>query len=151
VNPLQELIQGRLAERRWSYGDVARRGDLPRSTVYKLATTDRLHRPPQAATLAALARGLDVPLEVVNAAATSAAGLSVGNQSPIPPEVAALVADLARLSPADRQHVAALVESLLRLSPAEAVAEGSSATPSAGAATARSRTTLAGTGVDDHP
>ncbi|MGD0705337.1 MAG: hypothetical protein ABSA02_36310, partial [Trebonia sp.] len=37
VNPLQRLIAGRLRERGWSYGEVARRGGLPRSTVYTLA------------------------------------------------------------------------------------------------------------------
>src|SRR5215467_12155207 len=42
INPLQRLIRQRLAERSWSYGDVARRGGLPRSTVYTLATTRNL-------------------------------------------------------------------------------------------------------------
>ena len=37
INPLQRLIQQRLREQAWSYGDVARRGGLPRSTVYTLA------------------------------------------------------------------------------------------------------------------
>ena len=116
MNRLQELIQGRRAVRRWSYGEVARRGNLPRSTVYKLAKSETLHRPPQRATLAALARGLDLPLDVVNAAATAAAGLSVSDELSALSDVLALVADLGRLSPADRQHVAALVESLLRRS-----------------------------------
>src|SRR5215467_13652063 len=44
--PLQRLIQQRLRERNWSYGEVARRGGLPRSTVYTLATTRNLVRPP---------------------------------------------------------------------------------------------------------
>ena len=34
LNPLQRLIQRRMRERGWSYGEVARRGGLPRSTVY---------------------------------------------------------------------------------------------------------------------
>ena len=33
LNPLQRLIQQRMRERGWSYGEVARRGGLPRSTV----------------------------------------------------------------------------------------------------------------------
>ena len=39
LNPLQQLIQQRMRERGWSYGEVARRGGLPRSTVYALAMT----------------------------------------------------------------------------------------------------------------
>ena len=30
MNPLQHLIQQRLRDRGWSYGEVARRGELPR-------------------------------------------------------------------------------------------------------------------------
>src|ERR1700753_1781878 len=74
-NPLQRLIQQRLDERGWSYGDVARRGGLPRSTLYALATTRNLVRPPRPATIDALARGLDVPVAVVRAAAAESAGL----------------------------------------------------------------------------
>ena len=50
LNPLQALIQQRLREREWSYGDVARRGGVPRSTVYTLAITRNLARPPRPAT-----------------------------------------------------------------------------------------------------
>ena len=75
VNPLQRLIQERLRERGWSYGEVARRGGLPRSTVYTLATTRNLVRPPRPATIDALARGLDVPVSAVRAAAAESTGL----------------------------------------------------------------------------
>ncbi|MGA8466360.1 MAG: helix-turn-helix transcriptional regulator, partial [Trebonia sp.] len=69
INPLQRLIQERLRDRGWSYGEVARRGGLPRSTVYTLATTRNLVRPPRPATIDALAKGLDVPVSVVRTAA----------------------------------------------------------------------------------
>src|ERR1700749_3349500 len=36
-NPLQRLIRQRLDEQGWYYGDVSKRGGLPRSTVYSLA------------------------------------------------------------------------------------------------------------------
>src|ERR1700754_579680 len=62
ANPLQRLIQQRLRERNWSYGEVARRGGLPRSTVYTLATTLNLVRPPRPATIDGLARGLEAPV-----------------------------------------------------------------------------------------
>src|SRR5262245_4865625 len=113
VNTLQQLIQARMADRRWSYGDVARRGGLPRSTVHHLATHDGLVRPPHPETLARLARGLDVPLDTVRVAAAAAAGLAVWPAPVADPAVEVLVASLSRLTPEDRRHVQALVDSLL--------------------------------------
>jgi hypothetical protein len=120
TNPLQRLIQRRLRERGMSYGEVSRRGGLPRSTVYTLATTRNLVRPPRPATIDALAKGLDVPVAMVRAAAAESTGLhyydgvpagenAAGNQ-----ERELLIASIDELSPEDRRHVAALVESLRR-------------------------------------
>lgn len=120
VNPLQRLIQQRLRERGWSYGEVARRGGLPRSTLYTLATTLNLARPPRPATIDALARGLDVPVSVVRAAAAEATGLHYydppppGEPQPGDRERELLIASIDELSPEDRRRVAALVESLRR-------------------------------------
>ena len=75
VNPLQRLIAGQLQERGWSYGEVARRSGLPRSTVYTLATTRNLVRPPRPATINGLAKGLDVPVSAVRAAAAESTGM----------------------------------------------------------------------------
>jgi hypothetical protein len=119
VNPLQRLIAERLRERGWSYGEVARRGGLPRSTVYTLATTRNLVRPPRPATINGLAVGLDVPVSAVRAAAAESTGLhyydgpragAVGG--PGDQERELLIASIDELSPEDRRHVAALVESL---------------------------------------
>ena len=82
LNPLQRLIQQRLRERGWSYGEVARRGGLPRSTVYTLATTRNLGRPPRPATIDALAKGLDVPVSAVRAAAAESTGLHYYDEAP---------------------------------------------------------------------
>ena len=118
INPLQRLIRQRLAERDWSYGDVARRGGLPRSTVYTLATTRNLARPPRPATIDALAKGLDVPVAAVRAAAAESTGLHyydqapVGREDPADRERELLIASIDELTPEDRRHVAALVESL---------------------------------------
>src|SRR5262245_21813988 len=118
INPLQRLIRQRLAERSWSYGDAARRGGLPRSTVYTLATTRNLARPPRPATIDALAKGLDVPVAAVRAAAAESTGLHYYDEVPAgrehagDPERELLVASIDELSPRDRRHVAALVESL---------------------------------------
>jgi len=118
INPLQRLIQQRLRERGWSYGDVARRGGLPRSTVYTLATTRNLVRPPRPATIDALAKGLDVPVSAVRAAAADSTGLHYYDEVPTgrgdmaDREREILIASIDELTPEDRRHVAALVESL---------------------------------------
>jgi transcriptional regulator with XRE-family HTH domain len=120
VNPLQRLIARRLRERGWSYGEVARRGGLPRSTVYTLATTRNLVRPPRPATIDGLARGLDVPVSAVRAAAAESTGLHYYDESPAgagrggpgDQERELLIASIDELTPEDRRHVAALVESL---------------------------------------
>ena len=118
VNPLQRLILARLRERSWSYGEVARRGGLPRSTVYTLATTRNLARPPRPATIDALAKGLDVPVSAVRAAAAESTGLHYYDDAPTGQEPRGdqdrdlLIASIDELTPEDRRHVAALVESL---------------------------------------
>jgi len=115
VNPLQRLIQQRLRERGWSYGDVARRGGLPRSTVYTLAITRNLVRPPRPATIDGLAKGLDVPVSAVRAAAAESTGLHYYDEprpgtggGPGDQERELLIASIDELSPEDRRHVAAL-------------------------------------------
>src|SRR6202050_1683991 len=118
LNPLQRLILQRLRERGWSYGEVAKRGGLPRSTLYTLATTRNLSRPPRPATIDALAVGLDVPVSAVRAAAAESTGLHyydsapTGQQPPGDQERDLLIASIDELTPEDRRHVAALVESL---------------------------------------
>jgi transcriptional regulator with XRE-family HTH domain len=120
VNPLQRLIAGRLQERGWSYGEVARRSGLPRSTIYTLATTRNLVRPPRPATINGLAAGLDVPVSAVRAAAAESTGMHYydepraesGSGDPGDQERELLIASIDELSAEDRRHVAALVESL---------------------------------------
>jgi len=119
LNPLQRLIQQRLREQGWSYGTVARRGGLPRSTVYTLAMTRNLVRPPRPATLDGLAQGLDVPVSAVRAAAAESTGLhyydevpAEQGQHPSDHDRELLIASIDELTPEDRRHVAALVESL---------------------------------------
>ncbi|MEV5959905.1 helix-turn-helix transcriptional regulator [Streptomyces sp. NPDC051987] len=131
ANALQQLIRERLDRKGWSYGDVARRGGIPRSTVHHLATTDRVVRMPQATTLEGLAKGLEIPLEAVRRAAAEACGIHVYDTSPAAgpegtadagaadPEVALLIASVQKLSADDRRHVSALVESLLDRAPRE--------------------------------
>ena len=110
---LQRLIADRMQELGRSYRDVARLGKLPRSTVHHLATKGHTGRLPNPATLERLAAGLDLPLNVVRAAAASAAGLVFDAAKTGDPEIEVLIASFAQLSPADRRHVAALVRSML--------------------------------------
>ena len=118
LNPLQRLIQQRLRERGWSYREVARRGGLPHSTVHTLASTRNLARPPRPATIDALAKGLEVPVSAVRAAAAESTGLHyydqvpAGQEHPDDQERELLIASIDELMPEDRRHVAALVESL---------------------------------------
>ena len=120
VNPLQRLIAARLQERGWSYGEVARRSGLPRPTVYTLATTRNLVRPPRPATINGLAKGLDVPASAVRAAAAESTGMHYYDEpraesasgDPGDQERELLIASIDELSAEDRRHVAALVESL---------------------------------------
>jgi len=125
LNPLQHTIHQRLRERDWSYGEVARRGGLPRSTVYTLAMTRNLARPPRPATLDGLAKGLDVPVSAVRAAAAESTGLYYYDEVPAEPqhpgdrERELLIASIDELAPEDRRHVAALVESLRKKSSRE--------------------------------
>ena len=118
MNPLQQLIQQRMGERGWSYGEVAKRGELPRSTVYTLAMTRNLARPPRPATLDGLAKGLDVPVSAVRTAAAESTGLHYYDEVSAPagapgdPERDLLIASIDELTAEDRRHVAALVESL---------------------------------------
>jgi transcriptional regulator with XRE-family HTH domain len=122
ANALQQIMRERLDRQGWSYGEVARRGGIPRSTVHHLATTERLVRMPQPATLEGLSRGLELPLDALRRAAAEACGINVYADakepaSPADPEVDLLIASVQKLSSDDRRHVAALVESLLERAP----------------------------------
>src|SRR5919109_4338549 len=97
MNALQQLIRTRMAELSRSYGEIARRGGLPRSTVHHLASNNRPVRVPNPRTLERLAVGLEVPEHVVRAAVASAAGFVLEEQPADDPEVEVLMASLSRL------------------------------------------------------
>ncbi|MFJ6053683.1 helix-turn-helix domain-containing protein [Streptomyces sp. NPDC092307] len=107
-----------MAEKGWSYGTVAERGGLARSTVHHLATVDRIVRMPQPSTLERLAAGLELPLDLIRSAAAEACGITVQTHANVAgiddPDTQMIIATLGQLSAADRSHVAALIDSLLR-------------------------------------
>jgi transcriptional regulator with XRE-family HTH domain len=113
MNALQQLIRRQMTDNNWSYGDISRRGGLPRSTVHNLATVEQLTRTPLPATLERLAKGLGLPLDAVRKAAASAAGLEVWRETVTDPEIEIMVASLNQLTPDERRHVQALIRSLL--------------------------------------
>lgn len=133
MNPLQDLIRRRMAERQWTYADIARRGKLPRSTVHHLANNAHPSRPPHPQTVTRLAIGLDLPPEQVRAAAAEATGdgSAAGHhhgaaaRGSRDPELSQLFADLGRLGPADLRRVAAYVCELLASAQGDPTVPGS--------------------------
>lgn len=75
VNALQRLIADYISDHPGeSYASIARRGRMPRQTVYALAKRGKARQTPRPDTLEALARGLQSPLSVVRAADGMTAG-----------------------------------------------------------------------------
>ena len=80
MNALQQLIADYKADHPdESYASIARRGStvdhiIPRQTVYSAATTERLRQTPHLKTIEGLARGMEMPVAIVAAAAADAAG-----------------------------------------------------------------------------
>lgn len=76
-NALQKLIRERMAEMNWTYEDVEKRGGPSHSTLYSLVTRPEFRVAPRADTLKKLARGLDLPMDIVMAATGQASGYSL--------------------------------------------------------------------------
>jgi hypothetical protein len=74
MNALQQLIADYRLDTGEGYADIGRRAGIPRQTVQALATKDHLRQTPHPTTIAALARGMRVPVELVSRAAVEAAG-----------------------------------------------------------------------------
>lgn len=77
MNALQRLIRTRMTEQNMTFRDVGTRGGLAWTTVSTLAGKKIHKQVPRRGTLEKLAKGLDVPLDVVYTAAVEAAGLSL--------------------------------------------------------------------------
>lgn len=74
MNALQRLIRARMTELDLTYDEVAKRGGLPKATIHALATKAQHRAMPKPDTLANLATGLGVSVDVVRSAAADAAG-----------------------------------------------------------------------------
>lgn len=117
VNALQRLIADYISEHPGeSYSSIGRRGGMPRQTVYALAKRGKARQTPRPDTLEALAKGLQMPLPVVRAAAGMTAGYYGENLAQVTDErmrllIATLVElDEERLSAAERRARSLLAE-----------------------------------------
>jgi transcriptional regulator with XRE-family HTH domain len=77
-NALQELIHNHCQETGETLSDIAARGGLARQTVSAIAHRDDPGAIPRRVTLAKLATGLGLPLEIVERAAALAAQVGTG-------------------------------------------------------------------------
>ena len=107
---LQRLIKERLSATKQSYRSAAAAANLPKSTLFELATK-RLKRKLDAATIEAVAVALRVPIPVVVAAEQEELGVSKASDAP-PSELATLLAMIADLDVVKRHYVRALVEAM---------------------------------------
>lgn len=117
-NALSVLIQRRKRELGLTWKELASKGGFSSHTIiYALATKTEHRSPPRLETLQRLARALEVPENVVRAAAYDAAGHTV-QETKIPlstvEDIRVIAAGAADMSEHDRAIVRNLVESILR-------------------------------------
>lgn len=110
-NALQRLIADRRAEKGWSYSDIATRGKMSRSTIYKIATQE-LDGMPRRTTLKALAKGLGLPERVVRDAAIQSARMGTFTED-LSEWEQVVIGHSRHLSDRQRKNVLDLVESML--------------------------------------
>lgn len=105
MNSLQRLIRKRMTDLDLTFREVAAKGGLPYSTVSTLAHKSDHKQVPRLSTIEKLAKGLDVPVEVVRSAAIEAAGFRMEEISvPIDgaEDARIVVAAMSTMSQADR-------------------------------------------------
>lgn len=113
MNSLQRLIRKRMVDLDLTFREVAAKGGLPYSTVSTLAHKADHKQVPRLSTIEKLAKGLDVPVEVVRSAAIDAAGFRMEEISvPIDTagEVRIIAAIAGQLSNSDRTKLLRLAE-----------------------------------------
>jgi len=111
-NPLAQLVRDTMLANGWTYADLAKACDLPRATVYALATKSEQRTTNRPVTLEKLAKGLGLPLSTVRAAAAAGAGYgaeTVGADL-TPTEVQLLTELASELSPAKRRQLLNLAQ-----------------------------------------
>jgi hypothetical protein len=112
LNPLAELIAEQIHTRGFTYGDIARRGGIPKSTVHKLARTEHWTHSPRSTTLDRLAVGLELPPATVRRAASEAVGLT--RHVDRDPELGVLIGSIEALNPDQLGAIRALLAEMTR-------------------------------------
>lgn len=94
MNSLQQLIADYLVDNPdESYSSIARRGGLPRQTVWAIAKRESSRQTPHPDTIAGLASGMGLPESQVRAAAGDAAGYPSTTSSEILTDRGRLIAE----------------------------------------------------------
>ncbi|MDR6861925.1 hypothetical protein [Phycicoccus sp. 3266] len=94
MNALQQLVADYLSDNPGeSYSSIARRGGLPRQTVWAIAKRESSRQTPHPDTIDGLARGMNMPEARVRAAAGMAAGYPGAVSSTISSERGQLIAE----------------------------------------------------------
>lgn len=118
MNDLARLIFRRKEELGLSWYDIRDRGPFPSHTIpYALATKREHKQPPRALTLQRLAKALEIDLDLVRAAAASAAGYDMSQGTPTTLEVAedlrVIAQAMGQMSETDRAKVRKIALSFL--------------------------------------
>lgn len=108
---LADLIRSHQDSTGDSYSDIAKRAGLSKAKIGQLAITTQPHMP-RVDTVEKLAKGLQLPLHIVQRAAMASAGITPPDAEEIS-ESELLVAKLERLNEHERAIIARLVDSFI--------------------------------------
>ena len=112
MNTVGTMIRERLDEKSWSVRELARRADLPQTTVHKIITGETTQ--PRMETLEAIARPLGLSVRSLLQAAAEDAGYVTHEGKQDGMEL--LIAGIRELPPSRQAEISALVEAMLRQS-----------------------------------
>lgn len=117
MNALQKLIRERMRELNMTFDDVGKRGGLSRTTVSTIVMKDSPRGTPRHDTLVKLARGLDLPVDVLRQAAAESAGYileDVTTSLKGATTLRIIAAAHEKLEERDREFLAKVAEDLVR-------------------------------------
>lgn len=115
MHRLGRLIEQRMDQTGWSLNAIARRGGMARQTLSNLMAKPELKQTPRPATLVGLAKGLELPLDMIKEAAAESAGFRVHDVSQHDEKgLTLLVASAEQLTPKQIAALTQLAESMLK-------------------------------------
>jgi transcriptional regulator with XRE-family HTH domain len=110
MNRLQQLVRDRMDERGMSYRELAEKAGVASSTIHSLVTRPYDRQTPQPETLEGLARGLDLPYDVLERAAAGVAGYRVEDVPSLDPDVEIVAALAGQLDPDGRRELTRIAQ-----------------------------------------